>query len=261
MALPADALKMPGVALAAAGALTLAPALVAPAAVAPPSVQMHVEDIRLTGIGQDIYYAITPWAQYAVGGASYLINFIPLVGGPTAAQININYFQGVQPVIEATVNYLAGVVQDPFNFVPTTAAYGEALFDIGYNWVSAQLMFIGLPPLQPLPQGAAAVRPGAVTRIPAPAAAEVAAAADATDADAALAARRTSARPPLSDSAVLSTRESLGVVRESLRGGHSGTARASTATVAGAAAARHSDVPESKADAGAPHSAKVTARR
>ena len=146
----------PGVALAVAlgSAVAVPPAASGPLpAVALPSV--HVEDIQLAGIGQDIYYAITPYVQYAVGGVSYLINFIPLIGGPIAAQININYFQGVQPVVEATVNYLAAVVQDPFNFPAATSAYGQQLYGIGYNWVDAELQFFGLPPLAPLPPAAA----------------------------------------------------------------------------------------------------------
>ena len=112
---------------------------------------VHVDDVQLAGIGQDIYYAITPTVQYVVGGGSYLINFIPLIGGVIAAQININYFQGIQPVVEATVNYLAGVVQDPLNFVPTTAIYASTLYDIAYNWVSAELQWVGLSPLPLLP--------------------------------------------------------------------------------------------------------------
>ena len=147
---PARPFLVPGVALAAAGAVAFAPAAVVPtAAPAPPTVQ--VTEIALTGIGQDIYYAITPAVQYAVGGVSYLINFIPIIGGPIAAQININYFQGIQPIVEATVNYLAAVVQNPLDFIGATAAYGATLYDIGYNWVSAEAVFFGLPPLPPLP--------------------------------------------------------------------------------------------------------------
>ena len=142
-------------ALAAASVLALTPAVMAPTEFqAPPKIQ--VTDVALTGIGQDIYYAITPVVQEAVGGVSYLVNFVPLIGGPIAAQININYFQGLQPVIEATVNYLAAVVQDPFNVINSTANYGSTLYDIGYNWVSAEAVFFGLPPLPPLPQSAAA---------------------------------------------------------------------------------------------------------
>ncbi|MCB1292210.1 MAG: hypothetical protein KDB45_11975 [Mycobacterium sp.] len=160
----------PGVAL----AVALGPAVMAPPAPSGPlpSVvlpSVHVEDIQLAGIGQDIYYAITPYVQYAVGGVSYLINFIPPIGGPIAAQININYFQGVQPIVEATVNYLAAIVQDPFSFPAATSAYGQQLYGIGYNWVDAELQFFGLPPLPP----AAAV--GEAGRAPARSAASAAA--------------------------------------------------------------------------------------
>ena len=152
---PVSPFLMPGMALAAAGAVAFAPAVVTPVTPvtkAPATVYVVAEQIALTGIGQDIYYAITPVVQEAVGGVSYLVNIVPLIGGPIAAQININYFQGIQPVIEATVNYLAAVVQDPLNFLGATADYGSTLYDIGYNWVSAEAVFFGLPPLPPLPQ-------------------------------------------------------------------------------------------------------------
>ena len=146
-------------ALATAAVLALGPSLAAPSAFTGPTaapLSVHIDDVQLAGIGQDIYYALTPWVQEAVGGVSYVINVTPLIGGPIAAQININYFQGIQPVIEATVDYLAGVVANPLNFFPITAAYGSALYDIGYNWVSAELMWIGLQPLPPLPPRATA---------------------------------------------------------------------------------------------------------
>jgi len=175
-------LLVPGVALASAGVVALAPAVLAPPA--PSAVRggaavpaVHVEDVQLAGIGQDIYEAITPSVQYVVGGVSYLINFIPLIGGPIAAQININYFQGVQPVVEATVNYLAAVVQDPLDIIAATGAYGQQLYDIGYNWVDAELRFLGLPRLLPLPESdpvtGSASRVGAIRAgtAPAPAAA------------------------------------------------------------------------------------------
>ena len=145
---------VPAVAMATVGAVALSPVLVAPGqSVLPavPSIDVRTADIELAGIGQDIYYSITPTVQYVVGGGSYLINFIPLIGGVIAAQININYFQGIQPVVEATVNYLAGVVQDPLNFGQTTAIYASTLYDIAYNWVSAQLQWVGLNPLPLLP--------------------------------------------------------------------------------------------------------------
>ncbi|MGV0994243.1 MAG: hypothetical protein ACOYB7_18545 [Mycobacterium sp.] len=152
-------LLVPGLVLATAGAVALGPALIiAPASAKPVLPTVHVEKIQLAGVGQDIYNAVTPYVQYTVGGVSYIVNFLPIVGAPIAAQININYFQGIQPIVAATVNYLAGVVQNPLNFVATTAAYGAALYDIAYNWVSAQAVWIGLPPLPPLP-AAAAVTP------------------------------------------------------------------------------------------------------
>ena len=144
---------VPAVAMATVGAVALSPVMVAPGQSVLPAIPSIVRtaDIELAGIGQDIYYAITPTVKYVVGGGSYLINFIPLIGGVIAAQININYFQGIQPVVEATVNYLAGVVQDPLNFVPTTAIYASTLYDIAYNWVSAELQWVGLSPLPLLP--------------------------------------------------------------------------------------------------------------
>ena len=141
-----------GLALAAAGAVAVAPVGVAEPSALP---AVHIENVQLAGIGQDIYNAVTPYVQYAVGGVSYIVNFLPIIGAPIAAQININYFQGIQPIVAATVNYLAGVVQNPLNFFATTAAYGTALFDIAYNWVSAEAVWIGLPPLPPLPPAAA----------------------------------------------------------------------------------------------------------
>jgi hypothetical protein len=169
---------VPAVAMATVGAVALSPVLVAPGqSVLPavPSIDVRTADIELAGIGQDIYYSITPTVQYVVGGGSYLVNFIPLIGGVIAAQININYFQGIQPVVEATVNYLAGVVQDPLNFGPTTAIYASTLYDIAYNWVSAELQWVGLNPLPPLPPLPSSALAGEST--PAPTAPRAAAAA------------------------------------------------------------------------------------
>jgi hypothetical protein len=174
---------VPAVAMATVGAVALSPVMVAPGqSVLPavPSIDVRTADIELAGIGQDIYYSITPTVQYVVGGGSYLVNFIPLIGGVIAAQININYFQGIQPVVEATVNYLAGVVQDPLNFGPTTAIYASTLYDIAYNWVSAQLQWVGLnplPPLPPLPSSALTGESAPGESAPAPTAPRAAAAA------------------------------------------------------------------------------------
>ena len=119
-------LLVPAVALVNSGAVALSPALTAPPAVtlAVPTVQIptiHVADVQLAGIGQDIYYSIQPWVGYAVEVAQYAVSWIP----PLSSQIGILYFQGIQPVVEATVNALAGIVQNPFNLVGVLNAYGS----------------------------------------------------------------------------------------------------------------------------------------
>ena len=93
MSVSIRSLLVPAVAMAAAGTVALSPVLVtAPGQSVLPAVPgiVRTADIELAGIGQDIYYAITPTVKYVVGGGSYLINFIPLIGGVIAAQININ---------------------------------------------------------------------------------------------------------------------------------------------------------------------------
>ena len=138
------------------------------APMAVPTVQIHA--VQLAGIGQNIYNAITPVVQYVVGGVSYLVNFTPLIGGPIAAQININYFQGIQPAVAASVDYAAALVHAPLDFVPITGAYVDDLVGIGYDLVSAELRFFGFQELPP--------RPAAATPRPiAPAAAQTAPAA------------------------------------------------------------------------------------
>jgi len=165
MSVSVRSLLVPAVAVAAAGTVALSPVLVvAPghsALAAASIINVRTADVALAGIGQDIYYAITPTVQYVVGGVSYIINLVPIIGGVIAAQININYFQGIQPVVEATVNALAGVVQDPFAIVATLTTYATTLYDIGYNWVSAELQWAGLAPLPPLPPLPSASMPSA----------------------------------------------------------------------------------------------------
>lgn len=168
MSVSVRSLLFPAVAVAAAGTVSLSPVLVvAPghsALTAASNIGVRTADVALAGIGQDIYYAITPTVKYVVGGISYIINVVPIIGGLIAAQININYFQGIQPIVEATVNALAGVVQDPFAIVATLTTYATTLYDIGYNWISAELQWAGLAPLHPLPSasvGESAPRPAA----------------------------------------------------------------------------------------------------
>ncbi len=142
-------------ATAAAGALVLAPAVIAPppipaaAQVVLPAVQ--VSGVQLAGIGRDIYDEITVFVQYTVESAQFWIDLIPVIGPPLAEQLGINYFQLIQPVTASTVYYLSDLIESPASFVQLTADYGANLYYAGYNWASAQAEFLGFSPLPPIP--------------------------------------------------------------------------------------------------------------
>jgi hypothetical protein len=155
-------LLVPGIALATAGVVALAPAVVAPPALSVaqpriPVVQMH--DIQLAGIGQDVYQFVTAWVQYGVELVQYGASLIPFIGGPIAAQIDIIYFDTIQPAVQDTVNFLAAVVQNPFNLIGETSQYLGQLYGLAYNFVASELAFFGFPFLPPLPPIAASVSP------------------------------------------------------------------------------------------------------
>ena len=156
MSVSARSLLVPGIAVATAGVLALAPSVVAPAPVslAAPLANVpmvHIQDIQLAGIGRDIYDEITTFAQYVVSSSQYWISLIPVIGPPIADQVGINYFGLIQPVIASTVYYISDVIADPFSFIYWTGAYGANLGFIGYNWASDQAQFFGLPPFLPVP--------------------------------------------------------------------------------------------------------------
>ena len=156
MSVSARSLLIPGMALATAGALALTPAMTtapmaAPALPAAAVPSIHIEEIQLAGIGREIYDSITNFVQYTVSSAEFWIDLIPIIGPPLADQLYINYFEGIQPLIAATVYVISDIIADPFNFLPLAVAYGENLFYTGYNWFSAQLQFFGLPGLLPIP--------------------------------------------------------------------------------------------------------------
>ena len=155
-------LLVPGIALATAGVVALGPAVVAPPALSVaqpqiPVVQMH--DVQLAGIGQDVYQAITAWVQYGVELVQYGASLIPFIGGPIAAQIDIIYFETIQPAVQDTVDFLASVVQNPFNLIGETSQYLGQLYGLAYNFVASELAFFGFPFLPPLPPIAASVSP------------------------------------------------------------------------------------------------------
>ena len=156
MSVSARSFLIPGVALATAGAMALTPVMTtaptaAPALPAAAVPSIHIEEIQLAGIGREIYDSITNFVQYTVSSAEFWIDLIPLIGPPLADQLNINYFEGIQPLIAATVYFISDVIANPLNFLQLAVDYGSNVFYTGYNWVSAQLEFIGLPGLAPIP--------------------------------------------------------------------------------------------------------------
>ncbi len=193
MSVSARSFLIPAAALATAGAVALTPAMTSAtstAAVAPALTAavpaIHIEEIQLAGIGRDIYDSITNFVQYTVSSAEFWIDLIPLIGPPLADQLNINYFEGIQPLIASTVYFISDVIANPLNVLELAVIYGQNLFYTGYNWVSAQSQFFGLPPLAPIPvpPPLASVSPGgrgAAAAVAAPATEE------ATDAPAAVA--------------------------------------------------------------------------
>lgn len=159
MSVSARSFLIPAAALATAGAVALTPAMtsatstaaVAPALTAAAVPAIHIEEIQLAGIGRDIYDSITNFVQYTVSSAEFWIDLIPLIGPPLADQLNINYFEGIQPLIASTVYFISDVIANPLNVLELAVIYGQNLFYTGYNWVSAQSQFFGLPPLAPIP--------------------------------------------------------------------------------------------------------------
>ena len=202
MSVSARSLLVPGMALATAGVLALAPAVVAPAPVslaAPladvPVVQ--IQEIQLAGIGRDIYDSITTFVQYTVTSAQYWIALVPVIGPPIADQVGLNYFGLIQPVIANTVYVISDIIADPFNIVGYGATYFSQLGYIGYNWASDQAQFFGLPPFPPIPAPPPLASVKAPTRggaTPSPAAAVEAAEVVAVEAPRATRSRATAVR-------------------------------------------------------------------
>lgn len=147
----------PGVALVTVGAIALAPALTAPPAPSvAPIVQIpavYVADIALAGIGRDIYDSLSATVQGLVQWAQFAVGIIPFLGGGIRAQIEINYFDLIQPLIANTVYALSDIVADPLGILTTVGAYISNQVYVGYSWVTDQIAFFGLPPiLGPIPK-------------------------------------------------------------------------------------------------------------
>jgi len=144
----------PGVALAAVGAVAAGSIFVAPPAMTLPLAEVHVptvhiEDIQLAGLGQDIYAGINRWVVFGVQAVQGLLWWVPIIGAPIYSQIGVIYFDGIQPLVEVTVDGLAGVVQNPLNLIGEITAYVGALSSTIYKFISAELSWLGLPGLPP----------------------------------------------------------------------------------------------------------------
>ena len=144
----------PGVALAAVGAVAAGSIFVAPPAMTLPRAEFHVptvhiEDIQLAGLGQDIYAGINRWVVFGVQAVQGLLWWVPIIGAPIYSQIGVIYFDGIQPLVEVTVNGLASVVQNPLNLIGEITAYVGALSSTIYTFISAELSWLGLPGLPP----------------------------------------------------------------------------------------------------------------
>jgi hypothetical protein len=145
---------LPGIAAATVGALVLSPSLVAPPAAMPVRAEVqipvvHIQDIQLAGIGQDIYAGINRWVVFGVQAVQGLLWWVPIVGAPIYSQLGVVYFKGIQPLVEATVNALASVVQNPLNLIGDISAYVGALSSTAYTFISAEASWLGLPGLPP----------------------------------------------------------------------------------------------------------------
>ena len=144
----------PGVALAAVGAMAAGSIFVAPPAMTLPRAEFHVptvhiEDIQLAGLGQDIYAGINRWVVFGVQAVQGLLWWVPIIGAPIYSQIGVIYFDGIQPLVEVTVDGLASVVQNPLNLIGEITAYVGALSSTIYKFISAELSWLGLPGLPP----------------------------------------------------------------------------------------------------------------
>jgi hypothetical protein len=174
---------LPGIAAATVGALVLSPVLVAPpeAIPAPAEVEVpvvHIEDIRLAGIGRDFYNSVSAVAQGLAQWAEWAVGIIPFLGSGIAGQIDINYARLIQPLIANTVYALSDIIANPLGILNTASLYISNQVYVGYTWVASQVRFFGLPPILgpiPTPQPLASVgrssAPTAAARIAGPRAA------------------------------------------------------------------------------------------
>ena len=162
----------PGVALVTVGAVALGPAFAAPPPMAAPAAApiptVYVADVALAGIGRDIYNSLSATVQGLVQWAEFAVGLIPFLGGGIRGQIDINYFGLIQPLIANTVYALSDIIADPLGILTTVGSYISNQVYVGYNWVTDQIAFFGLPPLLgPIPAPPRLASVGGATAAPA----------------------------------------------------------------------------------------------
>ena len=123
-------LLVPGVDLAAVGAVALGPSVVAPSAltqalpaVAAPAV--HLEAVQLAGFAQDLFYALDGWVQFGVQVAQDFFFWAPEIGAAIGS-----LYEMLQPVVEMVVNVVATIVEGPMDLVSIVTTLANGVFGL-----------------------------------------------------------------------------------------------------------------------------------
>ena len=123
-------LLVPGVALAAVGAVALGPSVVVPSAMTParpvveaPVVQMP--EVQLAGFAQDLYYALEGWVEF---GAQVLQDFF-FWNPEFAAQIG-NLYTTLQPIVERVVILVINLIEGPADILGTLTGLASGIFGL-----------------------------------------------------------------------------------------------------------------------------------
>jgi hypothetical protein len=124
-------LLVPGVALAAAGAVALGPSVVVPSAMTParpvadlPAVQMA--EVQLAGFAQDLYYALEGWVEFGVQVLQDFFFWNPEI----SAQIGTLYTT-LQPIVERVVILVTNLIEGPADILGTLTGFASGIFGIG----------------------------------------------------------------------------------------------------------------------------------
>jgi hypothetical protein len=123
-------LLVPGVALAAVGAVALGPSVVVPSAMTParPAVEapvVQMMEVQLAGFAQDLYYALEGWVEF---GAQVLQDFF-FWNPEFAAQIG-NLYTTLQPIVERVVILVINLIEGPADILGTLTGLASGIFGL-----------------------------------------------------------------------------------------------------------------------------------